>query len=199
MYGGMCQAEYFQSCIKLTQALNGIGVDHDFLITTNESLIQRARNTSVARFLKTDHSHLMFIDGDIDFSPDDVAGVWNLQEKSKITCGLYRMKVPDAPLCAWVDGQLVEAGESPHEVDYCGTGFLMIHREVFESFLEQWPERKHQEGVVGDCFDWFSPRVIRDFYASEDYAFCHDARELGYSIWADPRIKLGHWGRYRYG
>jgi len=198
MYGGMCQAEYFKSCLSLTQALNGIGFSHDFLITTNESLIQRARNTSVARFLETDFSHLMFIDGDIEFSVEDVQRVWNLE--GDISVGLYPMKRVDEPLSAWVGGKLIrDLPDSPFEVDYAGTGFMLIKREVFEDFQEQFPERAHQEGHVGDCFNWFDTRVEDGIFLSEDYCFCRDARSLGYKIIADPLIKLTHWGRYGYG
>ncbi|KKM80817.1 hypothetical protein LCGC14_1335930, partial [marine sediment metagenome] len=38
----------------------------------------------------------------------------------------------------------------------------------------------------------------KDEYVSEDWAFDQRARELGYSIWADPTIKLGHMGNYVY-
>ena len=207
MYAGQCTAECFSSCLNLQSALIENGTEFDFLLTTNESLIPRGRNTSVATFLKTDFTHLMFIDADIEFSPDDVARVWNLQ--ADIGVGLYPMKVVDKPLSAWVDGKLVKpGGTEPFEVDFAGTGFMMIKREVFLKFQEKFPGRAHDEGRVGQCFSWFDPRVIGQdnlmrcaatrYYASEDYAFCLDARKLGFKIIADPNIKLTHWGRYGY-
>jgi len=200
----MCTTEYFQSCLALVRALTIEGVEYEFLTTTNESLVQRARNTSVATFLKTDHSHLMFIDADIQFEPDDVAKLWNLE--ADIAVGLYPMKRMDEPLSAWVNGELVKYPQSfkdPFEVDYAGTGFMLIKREVFETFQEKWPGRAHFEGKVDDCFSWFDCRVENvnglNLYLSEDYAFCRDARELGFKIMAHPEIKLIHWGRHGYG
>ena len=32
----------------------------------------------------------------------------------------------------------------------------------------------------------------------EDFLFCDRARELGYEVWIDPTIKLGHMGIHEY-
>jgi len=31
---------------------------------------------------------------------------------------------------------------------------------------------------------------------SEDYYFCHKAREAGLKVWAAPWVQLGHFGNY---
>ena len=30
------------------------------------------------------------------------------------------------------------------------------------------------------------------FYSGEDVSFCLDAKEAGFEIWCDPRIRVGH-------
>src|SRR3990167_2704092 len=76
MYGGQCTAEFFQSALDLRGSLIQSGVSHQWLVTTNESLIPRARNTSVARFmfdpLLSKYDRFMFIDADIEFKAEDV-------------------------------------------------------------------------------------------------------------------------------
>jgi len=45
------------------------------------------------------------------------------------------MKKPDSMFAAWVGGELVtdiDQFDGPIKVDYAGTGFMMIHRSVFE-------------------------------------------------------------------
>jgi len=203
MYGGNCTSAYFQSALNLKEFFTESKFEHDFLITTNESLIQRARNTSVATFLKTDYERLLFIDADIDFKVEDVLRLWELDED--VAVAAYSMKRPDKPLSAWEKGKLVEikGRKAPFEVDYAGTGFFMVKRDVFIKMMEAYPERKHIEGHVDDCFAWYDPRVQKigyeSLYLSEDYAMCYDWRKIGGKIILDPTIKLGHIGNYRYG
>ena len=197
MFGNFCHRAYFESCLRLQESLLEGGVDHTWLTTGNESLITRARNTSVATFLKTDFEYLMFIDADIEFSPESVAKLWNLD--AKVKCGAYPMKRPDQPLSAWLDGKLVQLNgdEGLLKVDYCGTGFLMIHRSVFEDLK---PHVEHyEEGHVGECWGFFDLMPFNGVSLSEDYAFCERWRKLGGEIILDSSIKLGHWGQYRYG
>lgn len=198
-YGGQVTAQHMKSCLELRHALMSAGVEHDWLLGWNESLIQRARNSSAARFLRTGFRKLMFLDADIEFDPESVARLWNMD--ADIAVGLYPMKRKDCPLGAWRDGKLVDLSEcpdTPFEVDYAGTGFMMIDRSVLERMRREWPEREHEEGSVGDSFAWFDPRVEDGIYLSEDYAFVKDARSLGFKVLADPAIRLIHHGSYGY-
>ena len=202
MYGNQCTRPYFMSCLKLQEEFLSKGIDHSWLTTGNESLITRARNTSVATFMKTDFQFLMFIDADIEFEPEDVAKLWNID--APVKCAAYSMKRPDKPLAAWLDGKIVElkGDEGLLKVDYCGTGFLMIHRSVFEKMQEAYPELEHVEGHVGTCFGYFDLMYLGEgkekTSLSEDYAFCERWRKLDGEIIMDSSIKLGHHGQYCY-
>jgi len=159
-YGGQATVPYMRSILSLQESLLASEVPHDFLFTSNESLIQRARNTSVATFLKTDYESLMFIDADIEFSAEDVAKLWNLDVP--VAVGAYSMKRPDKPVSAWKDGRLVDLDELSGltEVDYAGTGFMLIKRQVFVAMQAQYPELDHEEGHVGKCHGWFDCPII---------------------------------------
>lgn len=199
MYGGMCHERYFASCMELKESLIHGGMDHDWLTTTNESLITRARNTSAASFLKTSFQKLMFIDADIEFRAEDVAMLWNMN--LAVVCGAYRMKTQDSKLSVWKDGKLVEADgfSEPTAVDYAGTGFMMIDRSVFEVLMENHPQWEHQEGNIdGNCWGFFQDPIEDGFHMSEDYFFCKRWRELGGEIIWHPQVKLTHWGQCGY-
>jgi hypothetical protein len=43
------------------------------------------------------------------------------------------------------------------------------------------------------------PEGNEHLYLSEDYAFCHRARQCGHKIIADTTIRLWHHGSYPYG
>ena len=72
-YGGLCLEKYMTSIIKLQLLLIKEGIQMYLDTTENESLVHRARNVSVGRFMqKTDCDYFMFIDADVHFDPEAV-------------------------------------------------------------------------------------------------------------------------------
>jgi hypothetical protein len=80
MYGGMAHGLYIKSCLDLQTTFNQYGIETKFSFLFNESLITRARNYLVDEFLRTDYTHMMFIDSDIHFSPKDVIALLALDK-----------------------------------------------------------------------------------------------------------------------
>ena len=191
-----------QSYIELERNLFAHKVPHEYLFTGNESLITRARNTSVAKFLKSEYQAIMFIDADIEFRAEDVAKLWNMGKEFCV--GAYPMKKDgDPPVSAWVGGNLVELSklDGPTKVDYAGSGFMLIRRQVFEEMMAAYPDIHHSEGFRAgikesliDCWAFFNTEVVDGVFLSEDYLFCERWRKLGGEIWLDPSINLKHWG-----
>jgi len=162
MYGGMCAGYYMQSVIQLMTTCQGNGVDVHFSFMFNESLITRARNSLAATFLKTECTHLMFIDSDIRFRADDV--IHMIRAEKDILCGIYPKKeinwyqvkaamdrgVPFDQLknhtgsfvVNLVDyvGEVTVPINMPVEIFNGGTGFMLIKREVFEKMADVVPE-----------------------------------------------------------
>lgn len=197
MFANQCWAPYFESCLRLKDALHDLGMRHDFLLTKGDSLIVRARETSVAAFMKTDYERLMFIDADIQFHPDDVAKLWNLN--ADVAVGGYPWK--DAgknTVSAWKDGAEVRLSEhdQPFPVDYAGTGFMMIKRRTLEVIRADC--YAYDEGGT-ECFGCFDLLYLErkgrlGVKLSEDYAFCERVRKREMTVWCDPSIRLAHWG-----
>lgn len=197
-YGGMVTAPHFRSCVNLKEELTRAGLAHDWLIGWNESLVHRARMEMTASFMRTDHTHMMWLDADIEFSPEDVAKLWNLD--ADIAVGVYPMKKRDACwYAAWKDGALVkdlDQFEGAVEVDYAGTGFMLIRRDVIEKLAEI---HGTYEGPNGPVPAIYMTPVHSGGLESEDYHFCRIARAAGFKVMMDPSVRLGHWGIYRYG
>ena len=96
----------------------------------------------------------------------------------------------------------------PVEVLESGTGFMMIKKNTFKKFLEHFPnytylpDHSRTENFSGDreiglffhCE--IDPKTRR--YLSEDYWFCHKAREAGLKTWLCPWIELEHTGTYTF-
>lgn len=161
-----------------------------------DSLVTRARNKIVKKFLDSDMQFLMFIDSDILFDGKQIA---TLRKHDKfIVGGVYlKKKLPYAPVC---NSQIGKEGELDI-VREAGTGFLMIHREVFEDMKKRWPEHIYKnEGdeESGEYYDWFRVGVKDGRYLSEDYYFCHLATKVGYNIYYDSATLVRHVGRAIY-
>ena len=99
MYGGNCHGMYCKSTADLAKLTTHYEMDVKFFYLFNESLITRARNYCVDEFLRSDYTHLMFIDSDIGFDPNDVLSLAALMdpdapdgEKKEIMCGPYPKK-----------------------------------------------------------------------------------------------------------
>ncbi len=196
-YGGMIHEAHFRSCLNLKEELLRAGIEHDWLTGRNESLVTRARNEMTASFLGTSYTHQFWLDADIEFTPEDIAKLHNLD--ADIAVGFYCMKRPDLPLSAWRNGKLVKIEEcpgEPFEVDFAGTGFMVIRRDVIETLAAK---SESYEGPNGRVPALYMTPIHNDGFESEDYNFCRKAREAGFKIIGDPSIKLGHWGQMRYG
>lgn len=207
MYGGQCFGYFAQSLMTLQNLLRDNKVDVAMSFLFNESLIQRARNALAHGFLKTDFTHLLFIDADIRFNPQDVMPM--LLADKPIICGIYPKKeinwdqihkaalagVPPSELRKYSGSFVVNlvgyAGETQVQVDQPveiwngGTGFMLIKREVFEQL------RDHVPSYINDTHDLggnIGKERISEFFAtsieplgerllSEDYHFCREWRE----------------------
>ena len=209
---GQPMMPFVESMAWTHETLLGSGLDFDLLYIKGESLVQRARNNAVCTFLETDFDRLLFVDSDLEFTPQDVEKLYNLDVP--VCCASYPMKKVGIKTTAWKDGKLVDLDqlEGPTEIDYAATGFLMVKREVFENMKVAYPEKRHMEGLPDgnfedrrESFAWFDPHVTEGqfpderVYLSEDYAFSEDYRAMGGKIIMDPSIKLKHYGMFGFG
>lgn len=99
MYGGQCLGMYCKSTQDLLSLCHAHKMDMRSFFLFNESLITRARNYCVDEFLRSDFTHLMFIDADIAFNPYDVLSLAAMmdpnpdaEDRKEIMCGPYPKK-----------------------------------------------------------------------------------------------------------
>jgi glycosyltransferase involved in cell wall biosynthesis len=79
MYGGVCNGQYAKAMCDMTGTFTKNGIELRSYFLFNESLITRARNYCVDEFMRSDCTHLLFIDSDIAFNPQDVIALLALQ------------------------------------------------------------------------------------------------------------------------
>ena len=186
MYGGMCAGFYTQSIIQLLTTCQANGVDAEFSFMFNESLITRARNSLTHTFMKTDCSHLMFIDSDIKFRAEDV--IHMIRAEKDIICGIYPKKeinwhsvkaamdrgVPFDQLKSHTGsfvvnlvnyvGEVTVPVNQPVEIFNGGTGFMLIKRSVFDKLGESVPSYSNDVVDLGGKMKQSEP--IKEFFTT---------------------------------
>ena len=204
-YGGQLTEQTFMSYIKWSNTARQLGLDWTVETMTNESLISRARNTLVSKFLFTKEStHLMFIDADIGWEPWHLLVMLDAQKD--VIGGLYPMK--SLPIKWCVNGIPGQPEPTPDqnliEVSKTGTGFMLIKRDVFEK-LDAHPATKPFKNDIGlpqelDPYmkTYFDTAVREGRYYSEDWTFCENWRDIGGQVWVDKRVLLRHTGTYTF-
>lgn len=176
MYGGQCAGMYTRSIADLAAACAKYGIPLQLYYLFNESLITRARNYCVDEFMRSGATHLMFIDSDIGFNPNDVLTLMGLQTEDSeydVIGGPYpkkcisweKIKQAVDKGVADKDPQILDrfVGDyvfnpkgnqteipihKPVEVMELGTGFMMIRRRTFEKYAEAYPELSYKPDHV---------------------------------------------------
>ena len=201
-YGGMLTESTFMSYIKWANTCRQLGLEWTMETMTNESLISRARNTLVAKFLNNPTStHLMFIDADIGWEPWHLLVMLNAQKD--VIGGLYPMKtLPIKWVVNGFDGAKTEDNGNLQEVSKTGTGFMLVKRDVFEK-LNAHPAVKPFNNDIGlpkeldqHLKTYYDTAVRENRYYSEDWTFCENWRDMGGEVWVDKRVLLKHTGTY---
>ena len=227
MYGGQCTGYYTQSMLTLGPVLNQNGYDMAYSAMFNESLIQRGRNALAHGFMqRPECTHLMFIDADIKFNPQDIIKM--IEADKDIICGIYpkkeinwaevekavkegvptdRLKTRTASVVVnlkdYAGSVTVPVGE-PVEIFNGGTGFMLIKRSTFETMKSVVSSYNNDVlfldgGISNDRITEYFACAVEpgtERLLSEDYFFCWKAREAGLKVWAAPWAQLGHFGSY---
>jgi hypothetical protein len=177
-FGGLLHNGFFQSMLELSAMFTRLNIPFEVVTIGNESLIQRARNGIVAKFLSDDSAtHLMFIDADITFNWISVVKL--LISGKEFSGGCYPKKcfnwdkikhhvgknpnMKDDELMAksldyvfnpiyHKQGEnqvIIRVENGMAQVKDIGTGFMMIAKSVIRKMIAKYPETKYRNNVAG--------------------------------------------------
>ena len=197
MYGGMCAGMFAKSTADLSAICTKYDIPIQFYYLFNESLITRARNYCCDEFMRSTSQHMLFIDADIGFNPQDVIAMMALQanepEKYNIIGGPYPKKcISWEKIKLAVDkgmadedpnnldkfvgdyvfnprgGQQSIKIDEPCEVLEIGTGFMMIEKGAMQKFADTYPQYLYKpDHVRTEHFDG-SREIMMYFQAEVD-------------------------------
>lgn len=212
-YGSQMYAQCASSLLKLQRH-----VDFVFETITFESLIPRARNILVAKFLSSDCDTLLFLDADIAFEPKDVTKL--LESDKLVVCGMYPKKKLESSI---IKNNLLEGNEdilkhasklainihpqaqlTDQEILMLDapTGFMRIKRDVFTTLISSKQVESYKNDIKGypfqDIYNFFNVGILNNRYLSEDYWFCRLCQSNDIPVYGNVKVILKHIGSYVY-
>lgn len=221
-YGGVLTTRTAAAAISVFPKLLQEGIVEDFMLNFHgEALINRCRNVHSNMALKGGFDKFLTIDSDIEFTYEQVYRL--ITSPHPIIGGSYPLKcLPPVinfnPIQGKGDellktnrGYDLEAFEkykakyADHEglveVRDLPTGFLCVSMSVFKKLAntaEIYGTFAQESGQREGFFDFYPTRVIDHSLLSEDWGFCHLAREAGFKIMFDTKCITGHVGSHTY-
>ncbi len=224
-FGGQVTTIYATSLFNLQQAVQKLSnVKLKVHMRDGDALITRARANLVTLFLDDPAAtHLLFVDADIGFTPEQVFRL--IESGADMVAGCYPIKQVD-----WDKVKRVVASGQPNlgpasldyvlEVDnpdqvkvvggfarvrYAGTGFLMVRRHALERMCAhplyaplKFLREHSRDALAGSANRYALFECMIDpatgTYLSEDFAFCKRWTDIGGEIWADLQSRLDHVG-----
>lgn len=148
----------------------------------NATLVYIGRDKLAKKAIDGGFSHVLWLDDDMVFKEDLLDDLMFCKKPFVTGLAVGRRE----PHCSCVFKEIYpgvsrwtyeEYPKGPFKVHGCGFACVLIETKLLESV---W--NKH-----GTCF--FPTREL-----GEDLAFCKKAVDLGFEIWAEPTVQLGHIG-----
>ena len=185
------------SLLKTQLDCTGMGIDIGVGFVRDCSVIQSARNEVVHMFLNTPFDFLFWVDSDIVWKPIDFRRILTKSRAYGLVAATYPAKIPGPPQF-FIKNEINEDWEREGagltdgliEVNALGLGFCCMPRYMLERIAESSP------------IEWVSSvnanraQIFKS--NAEDIQFMEDLRELGYKVYLDPDVELGHIGQYMY-
>jgi hypothetical protein len=163
-------------------------------------IVQWARSIIVEKFLKSDATHLFWIDADIVWTVDDFFRIVGFGGVLDVVGATYPFKREDRAFIintAGEPGELEVNGLGCVKIKSIGLGFTIMKRAVVEK-VAATKERVLEPSNGIEFADVFRVDRTENGPRGEDVAFFDDVREAGYDVWLDPSVNLGHIGTQVY-
>jgi hypothetical protein len=186
---------FMQSMLRLTSALGQGDLPHSihnyygpYLPEVRNTLLRGGTSGNVGP-LGGYYAYIMWIETDIVFTPDDFYKLYSsaLQNNLDFVTGLFPMG-PQRPSRAvagtWKEGRLPMNATGIEEIDYCGVGFLLVKKGVYESLSYPWYG-------MGDIYT-FNEYDNTWSYNGDDFSTAKRLQEKGWKLYANCDVKLGH-------
>jgi len=201
-YRGTVEQAHYMSMVTFGHALGLMNRSFNWVCPTH-TIVATARQIAVNNLLRDPEGEwLLFIDDDMVFSPQDFFNIEKqLLERDDIDCIGGLCMANSLPTKPCVFG-MVEGCEEYHQeriwwhimTDYprdqtfqvylTGMAFMLIKKSMLDAM------RRDEDGNVIPNYMHF--HYDHPMIFNEDLAFCMRAKDAGFKVWVDSRVKIGH-------
>lgn len=159
------------------------------------SRVERARNNVAWAFLASTCNRILWLDDDQQFTPEDVVRLLCFSTQLDVVGAVYPQKREPIELRYAATQRFTTVEKwGLIRVDGMGLGFTMVTRPVMQALMDNAPLAKFF-GVESRMPMIFRPRLSEQMEdVGEDIGFFRDCKSLGYDVWVDPAMKIGHIG-----
>ncbi len=165
----------FHESFTVTKKPNG---GYTYIRVNSLHSIEDMRNQAVMEALRLNCTHLLQIDSDMVLNPNTIPVL--LSREVDIVGALYFNRFPpfEPTAILSLDRFPEWTPDSFYGVDRIGGGCLLVNTDVFRIMKAPWFRMKRDEGG--------------NILLGEDFAFCDEARKLGYKVWCDSTVTAKH-------
>ncbi len=167
------------------------------------SVVQWARDEVADLFLQSSANRIFWIDSDMVWEPGQFVRLLALSKLHDVVCASYPAKMEQPTYFINHDKSrgLVRGEHGLVEIYGAGLGFTVISRDVMEQLAAR-ANKIYDEVAQKEMASIFridtEHRDGRFSRRGEDMAFFSDIRAMGYKVWMDPTIDIGHIGSKTY-
>ena len=199
-YNSMVHLDFTQSLLAFARH----DIPFTFMGVGNESLITRARNTIISYFFADkEHSHLLFLDGDIYLEAPDLLKL--VAHEKDVIGAQVPLKGKDIfGQSVYNVGQTIrKEAEGLYVTSQLGTAVLLLSRIAVEALIsvsDRYMPDMNRRGTIRhiDMYDVFKVGVHENQYLSEDFWVCLRLQELGFEVFVDKSIQTRHNGMFTF-
>ncbi len=202
-HDGRVTAHYVDALINSIQLASKESINILPLFICYDSILPKARNKIFKYAIKNKIDDLIFIDQDVEFTPQDILKI--LSHDELIVGGALTRKTGIEGYTFIAKDKKLKYNDSKTliEVDGIGTGFLKISKIALDILWDNSAEYITYDDDNIDQIDdkerlVFNFEFIDGGYYGEDFVMCLKWQSLGYKVWLDPSITLGHIGMLKY-
>ncbi len=188
-----------KSLMETTLLMQERGIPLNVQFITGNSMISHARTFVATAFLKSECTHLFMLDSDQSWDVRDFLRVLCLATKLEVVGAIYPAKRLPLNFMLMPEAETVATNEyGCIPVKGVGLGFTCVQRKVIEQIAAKSPLVKFPDGY-GPIPHLFRCDDIHEGCArGEDMSFFADCKDLGYTMWLDPSINIGHIGAHEF-
>lgn len=201
---GRYDRSYVRSLLQTKELVETVGGKLDWAEMPYCADLSLARNRILGAFWRGQHTHMLMIDDDMGWNPQDVLRL--VMADLPIVGGAGPKK--QYPLKFCVDASDENGDPVPEDynletdalgVTAIGTGFLMVRRDAIARLINSYPDLVFDTGNGPVEYGLFDPLITPKLKRlSDDFAFCYRWRAVGGKIYVLPGVKLKHTGAHTF-